>query len=169
MTVPRDVERRMVSMLAKGAKPEMVARRLARPAEEVVEVAQRHGWPDLGRLLNASVQLANPTDPDAAADLVAVASGDPELAPLADAAAKAIAALSDAMAARERRSQLRDELAQLELEIAERQKRADDLRAKLTPLPAVVRAWAANQGIDCPKTGRMPRRVIVAYENATRR
>lgn len=31
---------------------------------------------------------------------------------------------------------------------------------------ATIRAWAAARGIDCPRTGTLPRRVVAAWQTA---
>lgn len=164
VALPRDVEARIVSMLAKGTPADMVARRLSRPADQVRDVAARHGGSDLGALCRAAERLAVETAP--APDLVVRAASVPELAPLAAAAQRALDDLHTAMEAQESRQKAAAELAQLELEISQRQKRADKLRALLEPSSAQVRAWAASQGIELARAGRIPARVMDAWRKA---
>ncbi len=162
VALPRDVEARIVSMLAKGTPPDMVARRLSRPADQVRDVAARHGGSDLGALCRAAERLETAPAPD----LVVRAASVPELAPLAAAAQRALDDLHAAMEAQESRQKAAAELAQLELEISQRQKRADKLRALLEPSSAQVRAWAASQGIELNRAGRIPARVMDAWRKA---
>lgn len=102
---------------------------------------------------------------------------------LADRATRALVALRTELAAEEQRkreaaeraaqeAKVRDEIARLERELAAQ-------RALLTGKPAervlltakeaagvdakTIRAWAAEHDVDCPKTGRVPRRVVDAY------
>ncbi len=69
----------------------------------------------------------------------------------------------------------RDEIGQLEEGLKPYVKKARQIGTKSakpgvrTELPAdskAVRAWAAAHGIDCPKNGRIPGRVLDAYNEA---
>lgn len=39
-------------------------------------------------------------------------------------------------------------------------------RVEVPADPKVIRAWAASAGVDCPARGRLPRRVVEAFERA---
>ena len=161
--VARDVELRIVSALAKGFTPDVVARRLGQRASVAREVAEAHGYPDLGRLAAAADALRA-----APAGVLDEAREVPELAVLVEASDAALTALRAGLEAHRSRRRWMDELVQLELEIAERSKRVAELRAKLKPAAAVVRAWARAHDVECPAQGRIPAGVAEAYALAAR-
>ena len=161
--VARDVEQRIVSALAKGFTPDVVARRLGQRASLAREVAEAHGYPDLGRLALAADALRA-----APVGVLDEARKVPELAVLVEASDAALTALREGLEAHRSRRRWMDELVQLELEIAERSKRVAELRAKLTPPAAVVRAWARAHDVECPAQGRIPAGVAEAYALAAR-
>ena len=168
--VAPDVER-IVSTLAKGFTPDVVARRLGQRAPLVREVAEAYGYPDLGRLAAAADALrAAAADAPRAAPVGVLdeARKVPELAVLVEAADAALTALRDGLKAHRSRRRWMDELVQLDLEIAERSKRVAELRAKLKPAAAVVRAWARAHDVECPAQGRIPAGVMAAYALAVR-
>ena len=171
--VARDVELRIVSALAKGFTPDVVARRLGQRASVAREVAALHGYPDLGRLAAAADALrAAPAAADALraapVGVLDEAREVPELAVLVEASDAALTALREGLEAHRSRRRWMDELVQLELEIAERSKRVAELRAKLKPPAAVVRAWARAHDVECPAQGRIPAGVAEAYALAVR-
>lgn len=161
--VARDVELRIVSALAKGFTPDVVARRLGQRASVAREVAALHGYPDLGRLAAAADALRA-----APVGVLDEAREVPELAVLVEASDAALTALREGLEAHRSRRRWMDELVQLELEIAERSKRVAELRAKLKPPAAVVRAWARAHDVECPAQGRIPAGVAEAYALAVR-
>lgn len=161
--VARDVELRIVSALAKGFTPDVVARRLGQRASVAREVAEAHGYPDLGRLAAAADALRA-----APVGVLDEAREVPELAVLVEASDAALTALRAGLEAHRSRRRWMDELVQLELEIAERSKRVAELRAKLKPAAAVVRAWARAHDVECPAQGRIPAGVAEAYALAAR-
>lgn len=161
--VARDVELRIVSALAKGFTPDVVARRLGQRASVAREVAEAHGYPDLGRLAAAADALRA-----APVGVLDEAREVPELAVLVEASDAALTALREGLEAHRSRRRWMDELVQLELEIAERSKRVAELRAKLKPPAAVVRAWARAHDVECPAQGRIPAGVAEAYALAVR-
>lgn len=160
--VAPDVER-IVSALAKGFTPDVVARRLGQRASLVREVAEAYGYPDLGRLAAAADALRA-----APVGVLDEAREVPELAVLVEASDAALTALREGLEAHRSRRRWMDELVQLELEIAERSKRVAELRAKLKPPAAVVRAWARAHDVECPAQGRIPAGVAEAYALAVR-
>lgn len=161
--VARDVELRIVSALAKGFTPDVVAHRLGQRASVAREVAEAHGYPDLGRLAAAADALRA-----APVGVLDEAREVPELAVLVEASDAALTALRAGLEAHRSRRRWMDELVQLELEIAERSKRVAELRAKLKPAAAVVRAWARAHDVECPAQGRIPAGVAEAYALAAR-
>ena len=161
--VARDVELRIVSALAKGFTPDVVARRLGQRASVAREVAEAHGYPDLGRLAAAADALRA-----APVGVLDEAREVPELAVLVEASDAALTALREGLEAHRSRRRWMDELVQLDLEIAERSKRVAELRAKLKPAAAVVRAWARAHDVECPAQGRIPAGVMAAYALAVR-
>ena len=188
--VARDVELRIVSALAKGFTPDVVARRLGQRASVAREVAEAHGYPDLGRLAAAADALRAAAADALRAAPVGVLTTDqdidatqaratkkrfldearevPELAVLVEASDAALTALREGLEAHRSRRRWMDELVQLDLEIAERSKRVAELRAKLKPAAAVVRAWARAHDVECPAQGRIPAGVMAAYALAVR-
>jgi hypothetical protein len=72
--------------------------------------------------------------------------------------------------------QVRDRIAALEKEMAAAQEQLREIRpSKATgrrpattdgPTPKEIRAWAAEQGIECPTRGRVPNTVTDAYRDA---
>jgi hypothetical protein len=116
------------------------------------------------------VKSARPA-PDAIADLLteAVETGDPKLVKAADKISDLVEDLEAQMVAYRTQKALRDEAAQLEARLAA-------IRAQIQPgakaSPSLtdskaVRAWARNNKTDCPAFGRIPARVLDAYQLAT--
>ena len=97
--VAPDVER-IVSTLAKGFTPDVVARRLGQRAPVAREVAEAHGYPDLGRLAAAADALRAALICSTPATRVGVldeAREVPELAVLVEASDAALTALREGL------------------------------------------------------------------------
>ncbi|NYV72957.1 Lsr2 family protein [Streptomyces sp. UH6] len=98
---------------------------------------------------------------------------DPEVQAQAARARAALVGLRQRHAADQELTAITAEKDQLEKRLAELQARQDELQptpAKKRRTPVVrdydtreVRAWAAEAGIDCPKVGQIPRRVLDAW------
>ncbi len=85
---------------------------------------------------------------------------------------EAIEKLRDLIAAEDAKAQALAEVERLERELAEAKARARGQTVK----PAVarvdtkqIRVWAKRKGMDCPTRGRVPQRVIAAYDKAQQR
>lgn len=93
---------------------------------------------------------------------------DPRVAKAASKCREQLVKLIDAVSDYDEKAEARAEVERLEAELAE-------AKAKLRRPPSIgqpdvdskkVRAWAAENGVDCPKVGRVPQHVVAAYETA---
>lgn len=126
-------------------------------------------------LLEARDSFAAAT-PDLIADLLnrAVATEVPRLVRAADKISDLVDQLEAQLAEHEREHALRTEADKLEARLAEIRA---ELKAQRGPgaggdagptavHPRQIRAWAAENGFDCPAKGRLPEAVIAAYRKA---
>lgn len=96
-----------------------------------------------------------------------VAHDDPKIARAAARVMDAVKALDAAWEAHAAKAGLRERQRELEAELAE-------VKAQLRGQPTkpaahdwkTVRAWAADNGLDCPATGKVPNAVVDAYDQA---
>lgn len=126
------------------------------------------------------VEPAGPFDATFALLLRAQESGRPDTRDLAARVGKHLAELRDLLDAEEReRRDAEADVRRLETELVAARERlsaalgeppAAGFTPKLSPayVPAIVRAWAKDQGIPCPDKGRVPQPVVDAYKEAGR-
>lgn len=114
--------------------------------------------------------VENDPPQDTIADLIqrAVSSEVPRLVKAADRIGDLVDQLEKDVAEHERSRELRAEAERLEQRLAQiRQqlghKPAGPGRPAGEVSPKAVRAWAAANGVDCPKLGRVPGSVMAAY------
>lgn len=91
---------------------------------------------------------------------------DEHVRALAAAARDAISALAAEMVAAEQRGEALAEVARLEEELAVARIRAGlarPPRPPVNPEAKLIRAWAAENGVPCTRTGIVPRAVVEAY------
>lgn len=154
------------------------ARRTETERSTVAAAARRHGWPDLARMRAAlrdqpdlrvrAVGLAVAAPLIRAYDQAMAALEAAVLAAEADAAAEEarVTALEEKRAAveqmRVRLERGRAELAALEAGAAPAKVEPE----RTGPTNAELRAWAAEQGIECPARGKIPGRVREAWQEA---
>ena len=127
--------------------------------------------------------VPGPRRPDGIAALLeaADATGDPRVKKTVDKIRELLAGLRADMAAHQADARLRQEQAALEARLAEikKQLRPAGRRTPAGSAPAgepagrvdskAIRAWAAEQGIACSATGRIPASVVDAYHQAVTR
>ncbi|MGW3025833.1 Lsr2 family DNA-binding protein [Streptomyces sp. NPDC001221] len=130
--------------------------------------------------MNTTVHAAQAASPDQLPVGKLLAWGDAHLDPeIQDQAARARAALvglRQRYAADQELTAITTEAERLEKRLAELRARKDELvpakpkarkRAASDHEPAVVRAWARENGVDCPAMGRVPKAVVDAWRQAT--
>jgi DNA-binding transcriptional MerR regulator len=173
---------------AKGTSPAAAAAAaLPRPATRIVPApaaapAAEPADPAVPEAIEPAA--AAPDEPDAvAADEVGLlleqadATGDPRLQRATVKIRELVDGLRTDLAEHLREKRLRDEMARLEARLAEVKQQLRPRRgqpvldtATADPEPAVdskvVRAWALEQGLACPKVGRVPGDVVAAYRQA---
>ena len=99
-----------------------------------------------------------------------VAHDDPRIARAAGKVMAAIAALDEAWTTYSAKAELRAERDRLKRQLADVEAA---LRGAPAPKPAQqardwkqIRAWAADNNLDCPATGKVPNAVVEAYDQA---
>ena len=185
----------IVGQPARGLSTDAAAAKHRIPPEVVRDLALRNGHPDLGQLAKASEALALAAqDEEAGHSLSRLAAEAKRLAPTTlgrradklldqvDALAKAVDAERAAAAQRAQAAEKRSaEVAAAERADHKAEQQLARARAQLRTIKgnphtpptgtatsnALVRAWAHEHSIDCPARGRIPSRVLAAYEEAT--
>lgn len=146
----------------------------------VIEAAKAAGWnhnPDSDAFMRAPVERPGPVVRPSTRDLLAEAA---DLAagsrPIARALAKAeesLKALAEAVMAEGEKARLREKEAKLKAELEQVRTKLRGGATSRQPAdtgddvdPKAVRAWAAEQGIECPRVGRLPKAVLEQYRAA---
>ena len=78
----------------------------------------------------------------------------------------AVAALDKAWAADAAKAELRAERDRLKEQLADVEQRLRGGPPVVVRDWAAIRAWAADNGHDCPDTGKVPNRIVDAYDQA---
>lgn len=167
------------AVVAAGGRLDPVAERRGLARSTVAAAARRYGWPDMDEMRSRTGEAVNGVAallrrvaavrshmPPAALEgwreavdrlAVAVAAAEKEHA----ATAAADAALA---AKRVEVEQMRARAARAEAELAALEGATPPPPAAAEVTPAEIRRWAADMRIDCPRTGKIPRRVRDAYD-----
>lgn len=120
----------------------------------------------VSRIVEAVPEPARITLDPAPVISAGLAHGDPDVRGLAATARDTITALAAALVEYEQRGEALAEVARLEEELAAARVRAGIARPKRPPVnPEAkrIRAWAADNGIPCTRTGIVPKTVVEAY------
>lgn len=102
----------------------------------------------------------------------AIQSGQPKMRRLADRIDDLIGELETLLGEHERTAELREEARKLEQRLAEiksqlsRKRPSPESAGDAAPATSQVRAWAHDAGVECPARGRIPARVMEAYQAA---
>ncbi|MFB4276064.1 histone-like nucleoid-structuring protein Lsr2 [Nonomuraea sp. MTCD27] len=182
----------MLKLLAAGKTTREVADGTSWPRDRVVTLARaQKGWllntatdrvydPD-GGPVTLSVDIAELADTHLPFELVAraEASADPALRKLAATVRAALKDISDRLVNAREAALVAEQVARLQRELQALQARHRQLTggrkapdvSGVRPAEAKkrrtgIRAWAASQGLDCPKSGRIPKHVEAAYDQA---
>lgn len=139
----------------------------ARPADEQPDPAIAPTQPPAPLPTITVPSSARTATPEAILE-AGLAHGNAKLRSMAARVRTLLDDLAAALEDEDRTREARERVAQLERELAA-------ARAMLRPVmrggdtetdPATVRAWARSTGVDCPKLGRVPRKVLDAYAAA---
>lgn len=162
MTAP---EAAVLGMVADGGKAEAIAKVNGWDVRDVISLAKANGYAlDAGKTGRfVPIDQAVTTDAPLVVDIIArgKVSTSPKVRRAAAKAELAVSALIDALRADDAEQERRARIAKLEAELAR-------LKRKTTPTVAAdapaIRAWAAENGIDCPPRGPVPAKVLAAYQ-----
>lgn len=174
-------ERRAIAseVIRASGSLDTVAKRRGLERHTVAAIARNHGWPDL-QLMKTRLIAPQFSELVARAEQLGLSS---ELAVFRDAVtmlAQAVEAAEEVESERRRQVEAREakraevEQMRARLEKAEReleqldQNPAEQRKLSKTAENALIRAWAASAGMDCPSRGRIPQQVREAFEEANR-